>query len=320
MSSVIINRPASASAAALTRATQIMFDDEFDLSRRGLLGIAGAGAAAVAVASMPSIGRAAASAQPARLFHTDVGSGRDIMLIHGWTCDSHDWSWQLPMLESRYRVVAVDLRGHGRSEVMPSGNYRPTDYVTDIEHLIETKLAGRRFVLMGHSMGGQVAARLAVRRPDLVEAVISVDGALGLAEETAPMFQKVTSDLRTSDPGVVGPALFAQVYDPATDPAMKRWHARRLQGSPEIAVRESFGPLFVGPGQVGIGKQSETFIREIKLPFYHLSRDPAQTERMRTWLLNSRSKVDYWPNAGHWIMQDRKEDVNKALVAWIDTL
>jgi pimeloyl-ACP methyl ester carboxylesterase len=242
------------------------------------------------------------------------------MLIHGWTCDSHDWNWQLPILESRYRVVAVDLRGHGRSEVMPAGSYMPSDYVADIEHLIETKLKGRRFILMGHSMGGQVAARLAVKRPDLVEAVVSVDGALGLAEEAAPLFQKVTSDLRTADPGVVGPALFAKVYDPATDPAMKRWHARRLQGGPEVAVRESFGPLFFGPGQVGIGKQSEAFIRKVEAPLYHLSRDQAQTDRMRLWFANPKSKVDYWANTGHWIMQDRKEDVNKALVAWVDTL
>jgi pimeloyl-ACP methyl ester carboxylesterase len=297
-----------------------MFKHEIDLARRGLLGFAGAGAAAAAVASMPSIGRAATSTRPARLFHTDTGSGPDIMLIHGWACDSHDWSWQLPMLESRYRVVAVDLRGHGRSEVMPAGYYRPKDYVADIEHLIETKLVRRRFVLVGHSMGGQVAARLALQRPDLVEAVVSVDGALGLAEEAAPLFQQVTSDLRTSDPGVVGPALFAKVYDPATDPAMKRWHARRLQGSPEVAVRESFGPLFVGSGQVGIGNQSEAFIREIKVPFYHLSRDQTQVDRMRPWLSNSKSKVDHWAKAGHWIMQDRKDEVNRELVAWIDAL
>jgi pimeloyl-ACP methyl ester carboxylesterase len=297
-----------------------MSNHEIDLSRRGLLGFAGSGAAAVAVASVPGIAHAATSTGPAKLFYTEVGSGRDVMLVHGWTCDSHDWNWQLPILESRYRVVAVDLRGHGRSAVMPAGHYRPTDYVADIEHLIETKFKGRRFILMGHSMGGQVAARLAVERPDLVEAVVSVDGALGLAEEAAPLFRTVTSDLRTSDPGVVGPALFAKVYDPATDPAMKRWHARRLQGSPEVAARESFGPLFFGPGQVGLGKQSEVFMRKVEVPFYHLSRDQAQTDRMRSWFTNPKSKVDYWANAGHWIMQDRKEDVNRALVTWVDNL
>jgi pimeloyl-ACP methyl ester carboxylesterase len=71
----------------------------------------------------------AAAPRTAELFFTDVGAGENVLLLHGWTCDSHDWSWQLPVLESRYRVVAVDLRGHGSSEVMPPGAYAPADYV-----------------------------------------------------------------------------------------------------------------------------------------------------------------------------------------------
>jgi pimeloyl-ACP methyl ester carboxylesterase len=118
----------------------------------------------------------AAAPRTAELFFTDVGAGENVLLLHGWTCDSHDWSWQLPVLESRYRVVAVDLRGHGSSEVMPPGAYAPADYVADIESLIVTKHPGQRFVLVGHSMGGQIAARLAAIRPDLIRGVVSVAG------------------------------------------------------------------------------------------------------------------------------------------------
>jgi hypothetical protein len=50
-------------------------------------------------------------------------------------------------------VVALDLRGHGRSEVMPRGAYTPADYVADIEALIATKYPGQKFILVGHSMG-----------------------------------------------------------------------------------------------------------------------------------------------------------------------
>src|SRR3984957_5973992 len=88
---------------------------------------------------------------------TEMGRGKNVMLLHGWTCDSHDWSWQLPLFESKYRVVAADLRGHGRSEVMPSGAYTPADYVADIEALISTKYPGQKFIIVGHSMGGQLA-------------------------------------------------------------------------------------------------------------------------------------------------------------------
>ncbi len=287
------------------------------VSRRGMLALAGA----AAVAATQGHGRAhAATSRTAKLFATETGTGRNVMLLHGWTCDSHDWSWQLPVFESRYRVVAADLRGHGRSEVMPPGAYSPADYAADIEALISTEYPGQTFTMVGHSMGGQIAARLARKRPDLVDAVVSVDGALGFSGDAAQLFGKTTRDLDSGDPGAVVPALFQLVYGPATDPAYRRWHARRVQGMPPHVVRESFGPLFFGAGQVGLGEASATFCRSLTVPVYHLCRDPAQADRMRPWFSHPKSKVDLWSDTGHWIMQDRSDDANAALTAWIDAL
>jgi pimeloyl-ACP methyl ester carboxylesterase len=286
---------------------------QHDLSRHGPLTLAGA-------AAVPITQGHAAIRATAKLFATEAGTGKNVMLLHGWTCDSHDWSWQLPLFESKYRVVAGDLRGHGRSEVMPSGAYTPADYVADIEALISTKYPGQKFTIVGHSMGGQIAARLAAKRPDLVCAVVSVDGALGFSSDAAELFGKTAHDLNVGDPGVVVPALFHLVYDPATDPAYKRWHARRLQGMPLHVIRESFGPLFFGADQVGLGEASAMFCRSLTVPFYHLCRDPAQADCMRVWFSHPKSKVDVWSDAGHWIMQDRKDDANAAVTAWIDAL
>jgi pimeloyl-ACP methyl ester carboxylesterase len=289
---------------------------QYGLSRRGLLKLAGATAVATAV-----YGSAPAAVTPtAKLFYTEVGKGKNVMLLHGWTCDSNDWIGQLPLFESKYRVVAPDLRGHGRSEVMPSGAYTPAEYVTDIEGLISTNYPGQKFIIVGHSMGGQIAARLAAKRPDLVSAVVSIDGALGFGNDAAQLFSKTAHELNASDPGVVVPALFELVYGPATDPAFKRWHARRVQGMPTHVVRESFGPLFFGADQVGVGEASAEFCKGLTVPVYHLCRDPAQADRMEPWFSHPRSKVDVWSNAGHWIMQDRRDDINAAITAWIDGL
>lgn len=221
-----------------------MVMNQQDLSRRNVLKLAAGAAVAVALGGS---GTYAATRRTAKLFMTEAGAGRNIMFLHGWTCDSHDWSWQLPLFESKYRVVAADLRGHGRSEVMPTGSYAPADYAADIEALISTKYPGQKFVIVGHSMGGQIAARLAAKRPDLVSAVVSVDGALGFSGAAARLLRKTAHDLNAGDPAVVVPALFQLVYDPATDPGYKRWHARRVRGMPPHVVRESFGPLSSGP-------------------------------------------------------------------------
>jgi pimeloyl-ACP methyl ester carboxylesterase len=90
------------------------------------------------------IGRGSVSAPAAKLFYTEAGTGMNVVLLHGWTCDSHDWITQLPVFESKYR-----LRGHGRSEVKPSGAYKPADYVADIEALILNKYPAENFIIVG---------------------------------------------------------------------------------------------------------------------------------------------------------------------------
>lgn len=288
-----------------------------NISRRSLLKLTGAAAIA---ATSPLTSAQTAKHATADLFFTEVGTGKNIMFLHGWTGDSNDWIWQLPYFENKYQVIAVDLRGHGRSEVMPSGSYEPDDYVSDIESLITTHYPNQDFTIIGHSMGGQIAARLAVKRPDLVNAVVSVDGSLGLSDDIGTAFAQVAENLQTADAPKVVAALFEQVYDTTTDPALKSWHARRAQGMSQIALKESFGPLFVGSNQVGVGKASEEFCKQLDLPFYHLCRDPNQANIMRPWFSNAKSKVDIWPHAGHWIMQDRKDNVNAAIISWINAL
>ena len=290
---------------------------DLEISRRNLLKLAGASAAAI---SLPDAQAKLAQHKQPHLFYTEVGSGRNVMFIHGWSCDSHDWSWQLPAFESKYHTVAIDLRGHGSSEVTPSGTYKPDDFVTDIETLIATKYKGQKFVLIGHSMGGQIAARLAVKRPDLVSAVVSVDGALGFSDEVGQVFAKTVEGLRSSDPGAATAELFAGAHGPKTDPAFKRWHARRAQSMQAHVLREAFPPLFFGPDQVGIGNASAKFCSTVTVPLYHLCRDPSQAERMRHWFSNPKSKVDVWPNSGHWMMQDSPAEMNASVMQWIDAI
>jgi len=224
------------------------------LYRRGRLGLP-----AISAVAAPAgyVGAAAAeTVRAATLFYTDAGKGRNLMLLHGWVADSHDWSWQLPVLEQRYRTIAVDLRGHGRSEVMPAGQYQPDHYALDIVSLIETGFAGQTFTLIGHSMGGQIAARIAALRPDLVDAVISVDGSLGFDDRFTPLFQTTADRLQTENPVSVARSMLENFYDATTSPALKTWHARRMLGMPLAPFRESFGPLFSRRG-AGWGGRGE---------------------------------------------------------------
>lgn len=126
------------------------------------------------------------------------------------------------MFESKYRVVNVDLRGHWRS-VAPELGYTPQEMATDVEALIENKFSGQKFVLVGHSMGGQIAAILGARRPDLVKAIVSVDGTLGVPAAAQPTYEKLDTDLKVGNPGDIIPPVFSGLYSAESERAIIRW-------------------------------------------------------------------------------------------------
>ena len=98
--------------------------------------------------------------------------GPPVVLLHGFARCWRDFGVILPTFR-RWHVHAIDFRGHGDSGRTP-GAYRVVDYVGDVVAFIERKVA-RPTLLLGHSLGGMVAAAVAAERPALVRAVILED-------------------------------------------------------------------------------------------------------------------------------------------------
>ncbi len=92
------------------------------------------------------------------------------LLIHGWSSSWYTWAPLLTALGTRFRCMAVDLPGYGRS---PYPKQAPTiaGYADLMAKLIE-RLSDRPVVVLGHSMGGQISMTLALRHPILVERLV----------------------------------------------------------------------------------------------------------------------------------------------------
>ncbi len=103
-----------------------------------------------------------------------------LLLMHGITVSHETWDWFIPSLAQRYRVLALDLRGHGKSGRAP-GDYQPQAYVTDAVAVLE-ELADGPAIVIGHSLGGMTGAALTQQRPDLVRAAILEDPPLSSME------------------------------------------------------------------------------------------------------------------------------------------
>jgi pimeloyl-ACP methyl ester carboxylesterase len=118
------------------------------------------------------------------LHYEDDGDpgGPPILLLHGITQSSATWAWLVPHLAADHRVVRLDLRGHGRSGRTP-GAYALPGYTADAAAVCEQVLA-QPAVLVGHSLGGGIAAGLAQTRPELVRGVVLEDPAIMAGEPT----------------------------------------------------------------------------------------------------------------------------------------
>ena len=102
--------------------------------------------------------------------------GPVVLFLHGITGSTDTWDWAVPELAATHRVLRLDFRGHGASDRAP-GTYGFTSWTSDATAVCEQVARGPA-VLVGHSLGGGVAAAVAQQRPELVRAVLLEDPAI----------------------------------------------------------------------------------------------------------------------------------------------
>ena len=112
---------------------------------------------------------------PLRLHFRDwAGKGRALVLLHGLASNARIWDLMAPQLTSRFRVIALDQRGHGLSD-RPDDGYTFREVSGDLAALIEG-LALERPLIVGHSWGGNVALQFALDCPQQLCGAVLVDG------------------------------------------------------------------------------------------------------------------------------------------------
>jgi len=118
-------------------------------------------------------------------FWREDGDGPVLLLLHGGEAHSGWYQWMMPRLARSYRVIAPDLRGHGRTD--HAASYRWLDYAEDIEALLEKLAPADPYFVAGQCSGGYLGMVLAVRgiRPPRAIAGMEILPALSPEEEAA---------------------------------------------------------------------------------------------------------------------------------------
>jgi non-heme chloroperoxidase len=107
---------------------------------------------------MPHINVGRENSSNIGLYYEDHGTGKSIVLVHGWPLSGRSWEKQVPaLLDAGYRVITYDRRGFGDSS-KPTSGYDYDTFALDLDRLV-TELDLRDFALTGFSMGGGEVAR-----------------------------------------------------------------------------------------------------------------------------------------------------------------
>jgi pimeloyl-ACP methyl ester carboxylesterase len=235
-----------------------------------------------------------------------------VVLIHGWACDSAYWNAQIDALKSRYTVVAVNLAGHGGSEANRT-DWSIGNYGEDVATVVR-QLKNQRIVLVGHSMGGDVALEASRRIGDRVIGIIAVDSlkSIGLAPMQPQEIERQLAPFRKSFIEATRNYVTDRLFEKGADPKLVQ----------KVAYDMSLEPPAVGvPSLEALLSMDFTkLLPDIHVPVLAINSDLGPTDVARIRKSLPGFKADVLEHTGHFLMMEVPQRFNPVLLKDIDAL
>jgi sigma-B regulation protein RsbQ len=247
-----------------------------------------------------------ASVDGVSIHSTVRGSGpKTIVFVHGWTCDESSWREQVPFFEKNYRVITLDLPGHGKSGSPATGPLTMDLFAKSIEAVRVEAKAGK-IVLVGHSMGTPVIRQYARQYPTNVAALVPVDGVLHLSgspNAPNPDRMKGPEGLKNRE------AMIRGMFGKSATPAIQQHILKMMLAAPETTAYQAMAATFAAPNWI-----DETF----PVPAFGIyadhstANDPAYFKK----IFPNGSAVEV-SGTGHFVMMEKPEEFNKLLAEFL---
>jgi len=250
------------------------------------------------------------------LHYEEYGRGAPVLLVHGLGSSCQDWEYQIPALAARYRVIAIDVRGHGRSD-KPHERYSIAGFSADIEALLEHLQLGPVH-LVGLSMGGMIGFQLAVDQPQLLKSLTIVNSAPEVKIKSFDDFRQFAKRwllARVFSMEAIGKALGKNLFPNPEQAELRQKIARRWAQNDKRAYLASFSAI------VGWGVQGQ--LSRISCPTLIVTADrdytPVALKETYTRLIPD-ARLVVIANSRHASPLDQPEQFNQILLSFIDAL
>ncbi len=230
-----------------------------------------------------------------------------LVFVHGWSCDARYWREQVDYFSKKYRVVLLDLAGHGHSGSARS-HYTMKAFGEDVQAVTE-KIDTQNVILIGHSMGGPIIAEAARLMPNRVKGLIGIDTLDNIEypltrEELAQMVDPLKKDFGNGVRQFVGGMISSK-----TDPQLREWILSDMSAALPAVALSAMNDLL----SKHITGEAATVFDEIRIPVVTVNGDmwPINYEANRRHMFSFDAIV--LKEADHFLMLNRVEEFNKAL-------
>ena len=258
----------------------------------------------------------AASVDGIPLHWTSAGAGpQTLMLVHGWTCDDSSWQGQVPALAGKYRLLTLDLPGHGKSGKLEASKFSMDLFARAVE-AVRVEAGADRLVLVGHSMGTPVIRQYARLYPQHVTALVLVDGVVAPGAPPPPGAQPAQAPVPDRMKGPDGPknreTMIRGMFAPATPKPLQEHVLKMMLAAPEAtaygAMVATFDPKIWG---------SDVMTMPVLGIFADKSAlgNPDVIKK-----IFSNYEHHEVPGTGHFVMMEKPQEFNRLLATFVDRL
>ena len=235
-----------------------------------------------------------------------------LVFVHGWCCDRSYWNEQLPHFAQKYKVVSVDLAGHGESGLDRKA-WTMDAFGDDVVAAAE-KLNLKQVVLIGHSMGGIVILKAALKMPERILGLVAVDEFFNLeAKSTPEEIEKLLAPFRSNFTEATGNWV-RTVFTPKSDSKLVEHIVADMSACPpSVGLGAATGTDGMLEFEYNMDNRLTRILQELKAPIVFINSDsqPTEVEINRRYLPSFNAKVV--PGVGHFVMLERPEIFNGLL-------
>jgi pimeloyl-ACP methyl ester carboxylesterase len=259
-----------------------------------------------------SLSLSAATVDGLKIHSSVTGNGpKTVILVHGWTCDETTWTEQVPVLAKQYRVVTLDLPGHGKSDSPAVGKFSMDLFARAIE-AVRAEAGANRVVLVGHSMGTPVVVRYARLYPQHTAALVFVDGLMAIVPNSGAA-GGAPPNVGAMMGGPDGPRnrenMVRGMFSTSTTPAMQTKILNMMLGAPEATAVGAMNATFEPAGQTNDA---------LTMPALGIYADRSRIAARESVLAHfPNAEYTQIPGTGHFLMLEKPEEFNSLLLAFL---